>query len=65
MIALDHAFIADDMGRRMAAVVPIEEYQQLLQDHEELDEIRAYDAAKSQAIEILPFDSAMKEIGLA
>jgi hypothetical protein len=39
-------FITDGNGKKISAVLPIKQYQQLLEDLEELDDIRAYDKAK-------------------
>ena len=43
-------------------LLDIEEYRRLLEELEELESIRAYDAAKSSDDEEIPFDEAIQEI---
>ncbi len=40
-------YIANNKGNRIAVILPIEEYRELLGKLEELESIRAYDAAKA------------------
>ena len=39
-------FITDQKGKKISAVLPIKAYKQLLEELEELADIRAYDKAK-------------------
>jgi hypothetical protein len=55
-------YLTDESGNKKAVVVPISEWQQIKEDLEELDDIRAYDKAKSKPSEPVPFDKAIKEI---
>ncbi|MBW1698557.1 MAG: hypothetical protein JRH18_11200 [Deltaproteobacteria bacterium] len=55
-------YIADNGGNRIAVILPIEEYKQILNELEELESIRAYDAAKASKDETIPFDQAVEEI---
>jgi hypothetical protein len=41
-------FITDGKGKKISAVLPIKQYQLLLEDLEELEDIRAYDKAKAK-----------------
>jgi hypothetical protein len=41
-------FITDRKGKKISAVLPIRQYQQLLEQREELEDIRAYDKAKAK-----------------
>ena len=51
---------AGSLGRCSRGVIlPIEEYRKLM---EELESIRAYDAAKSSGDEAIPFDQAVREL---
>jgi len=43
-------------------VIPISEWEQIIEEMEELEDIRAYDAAKSKNEEEISFDQAIKEI---
>jgi hypothetical protein len=55
-------FLVDEEGRRLSVVLDIAEYQAILEDLEELDSIRAYDAAKASGDEAVPFEQALQEI---
>lgn len=41
-------FITDQTGNKISAVLPIKAYRQLLEELEELVDIRAYDKAKAK-----------------
>jgi hypothetical protein len=47
--------LVDEIGNRKAVVVPITAWEQILEALEELDDIRAYDAAKQGVSEPIPF----------
>jgi hypothetical protein len=55
-------FITDEKGKRLSAVVPIKKYEQLLEESEELEDIRAYDKAMRRKQEFIPLEDALKEI---
>jgi hypothetical protein len=57
-----HRFVIDDSGERTAVILDIMEYQKLLEEAEELEAIRAYDAAKAAGDEAIPFEQAVREI---
>lgn len=57
-----HQFVVDDSGKKTAVILDIEEYQELIDDVEELEAIRAYDAAKAADDEAIPFEHAVSEI---
>jgi len=62
MQKIHEKYLTDESGSKKAVVVPISEWQQIKEDLEELDDIRAYDKAKSKPSEPVPFDKAIKEI---
>ena len=41
-------FITDQKGKKISAVLPIKAYKQMLEELEELEDIRAYDKAKAK-----------------
>lgn len=49
-------FIVDDHGKKSAVILDMVEYKRLLEEAEELDAIRAYDAAKAAGDEAIPFE---------
>ena len=55
-------FLVDDQGRRIAVVLDVVDYEQLLAQVEELEAIRAYDTAKASRDEAIPLDDALREI---
>lgn len=49
-------------GEKISIELTVSEYEKLMNDLDELDAIRAYDAAKSSGECPVPFDEAVKEI---
>jgi hypothetical protein len=62
MGAVRQQFIEDSQGKRIAVLMPIDQYNKMMEQLEEIDDIRAYDAAKAQDDEVIPFDQAVNEI---
>ena len=55
-------FITDRSGKRVAVILELEDYEQLLEAAEELEDIRAFDEAKASDDEVIPFEQAIQEI---
>jgi hypothetical protein len=55
-------FIVDQQGNRTAVLLDIQTYQRILEQLEELESLKAYDAAKADDGEIIPFEQAVAEI---
>jgi PHD/YefM family antitoxin component YafN of YafNO toxin-antitoxin module len=49
-------------GRKAGILLPVSEYRKILADLEELEAIRAYDAAKASRSKAIPFRQAMEEL---
>jgi len=62
VIKLKERYIVDEKGNRVGVVLDIEDYHKLLAELEELESIRAYDAAKASGDEAIPFEQAVAEI---
>ena len=62
MLTLKERFIVDENGQRVGVLLDIEDYRQLLAEVEELEAIRAYDAAKASGDEAVPLEQALAEI---
>ncbi len=62
MTATDTQFVTDDAGERIAVLVGIDRYRMLLDAADEVDALRAYDAAKASGDESLAFEDAIREI---
>ncbi len=58
----ERSYIVGEDGKRTAVVVDLEEYDRLLDALEEIESIRAYDAAKASGERPVPFDEAMDAI---
>lgn len=55
-------YIVNEQQQATAVVLPVAEWDALLEEIEELDAIRAYDAAKAEESEVISFDKALAEI---
>ena len=62
MIPPKERFIVDENGQRVSVLLDIKDYRQLLEDLEEFEAIRAYDAAKASGDEAVPLEQALVEI---
>ncbi len=62
MIAQPQSYLVDREGNRVGVVLDLSDYQALLDDIEELESIRAYDAAKACGETAIPFEQAIGEI---
>ena len=56
-------YVVDESGKKTAVVVPVKDYEQVLEALEELDDIREFDMLQGNE-EFIPWDKAMKELGL-
>ena len=54
-------FIINEKGKKISAVMPIKQYEQMLENLEELEDIKAYDKASARKQEFVPFDMALRE----
>ncbi len=55
-------YLTNRHGEKVGVVLGIEDYRKLMADLEELESIRAYDAAKVSGDQAIPFDEATREI---
>ena len=62
MKTLHPQYVVDGNQNRKSVILPIEEWQDILNAMEELDDIRVYDDAKNLEDEILPFEQAVEEM---
>lgn len=59
MIKLKERYVVDEKGNRVGVLLDLEDYQKLLEELEELESIRAYDAAKASGDEAIPFEQTI------
>jgi hypothetical protein len=55
-------FVTDDHGNKLAVILPIKEYNKMLDELEELEDIKLYDEAKKTNEPSIPIDDAFKMI---
>jgi PHD/YefM family antitoxin component YafN of YafNO toxin-antitoxin module len=60
-------YIVDENGKRVSVILPIEEYERMIEALEELEDIRAYDEAKAELEHgedtLVPWEKVKREIG--
>jgi len=62
MIDLKEKYVTDSQGNRVAVLLDVAAYQRLLDALEELESIRAYDAAVAARETAVPFEQAVDEL---
>ena len=55
-------YITDGIGKKLSVILPISEYQKLLDELDELQCVKAYDKALSRKQEFIPFEEIVKQI---
>jgi len=55
-------YVVDEQGNPIGVVLDIADYRKLLEELEELESIRSFDAAKVSGDEAIPFEQAVAEI---
>jgi PHD/YefM family antitoxin component YafN of YafNO toxin-antitoxin module len=55
-------YIVNEQKQTTAVILPVAEWDSLLEEIEELDAIRAYDAAKSEPSDVISLEQALAEI---
>ena len=53
-------FLTDEKGKKISIVIPLEEYNRILEDLEELEDIRLFDAVKAKNEKSIPIDQYLK-----
>lgn len=62
MIGASERYIVDENGARIAVILPIAEYERLLDELEEQDDIRAYDEAMAADEVEVPLEQVIAEM---
>lgn len=63
MVTIHPQFITDNAGKKLSVVLPIKEFNNILEELEELEDIRLYDEAKkNDKGERIPMEEAFKMI---
>ena len=53
--------VTDKKGKKIAVILPIKDYEKLLEEREELAAVKAYDKAKSHKETFIPLREAIKQ----
>lgn len=64
MLTLHPQYITDSTGKKISVVIPMKDFKAIMDELEELEDIKAYDRAKARKSEPVPFEQAVKEIEL-
>jgi len=62
VITLSPKYVVDKHQKRKAVLVTADEWEHIVSELEELDDIRAYDEAQRHAADKIPFEQAVREI---
>ncbi len=55
-------FITDSKGKKIAVILPIEDYNKMIEDLEDIDDVRLYDEVKQLNEPSIPIEEAFKLI---
>ena len=60
-------YVTDENGKRVEVIMPVEEYERLVEAIEDLEDVRLYDEAKAEiereGSEPIPWEKVREEIG--
>jgi hypothetical protein len=62
MSTLNPQYITDKKGKKISVVLPIKEYKSIVEELEELEDIKLYDEAKASNDPSYPIDVAFKMV---
>ncbi|NVO01782.1 MAG: hypothetical protein HXX09_03700 [Bacteroidetes bacterium] len=55
-------FITDDHGKKVAVILPVKDFEKMMDELDELECIKAYDKAKARKQEFIPAADVFKAI---
>ncbi|MBK6994890.1 MAG: hypothetical protein IPH31_08160 [Lewinellaceae bacterium] len=61
MMTLTPHYITDEQGHKISVVLTMEEFEQLLEELEELEDIRLYDEVKNRQEERMDFKEYLRQ----
>ena len=62
MISIHPQYITDNTGKKISVVLPIKDFDAIMEELEELEDIKLYDEAKKSNEPSIPIDDAFKMI---
>ncbi len=54
-------FVTDNSGKKVSVIIPLKDYERMLEQLEDLQDVRMYDAVKERNEESIPFDEYLKQ----
>lgn len=62
MLTIHPQYITDNAGKKISVVLPLKEFKNIMEELEDLEDLRLYDAAKMSNEPSIPIDEAFKII---
>lgn len=62
MLTINPQFITDNTGKKISVVLPLKDFNAIMEELEELEDIKLYDEAKKANEPSIPIDDAFKMI---
>lgn len=62
MVRVHPEYVVDEKQTRKSVILPVAEWERIVEELEELDDIRNYDKAKAGPQDSVPFSQAVHEI---
>lgn len=62
MISVNPKYITDKKGKKVSVILPMKDFKAILEELEELDDIRLFDEAKKEDQEFLDAEEVFNEI---
>lgn len=62
MLEIHPEYLVDKEKHTKAVILPLSDWEKIVEELEELDDIREYDRAKAACQESIPFEQAVHEI---
>ena len=62
MLTINPQYITDKNGNKISVVIPVNEFETIMEELDELDDIKLYDEAKSDKESAIPIEEAFEMI---
>ena len=62
MLTVHPHYITDNTGKKISVILPLDEFENIIEELEELEDIRLYDEAKTSDDSSIPIDEAFELI---
>ena len=54
-------YITDENGEKISIILPVSEYERIIQELEDIDDVRIYDKVKNAKEPSMPFEDYLKQ----